>query len=601
MSHPKLVPTRQMVALLATALVVVASGWWSAPAEAARPKKALLVGIGNYPHPPSRLLGPVADCRAIQTILRSDRFGFKPEDIRTLFDEQATYENILRGIAEHLIRGTGPGDLAVFYYSGHGTYITDTNQDEPDGRDEALCPYDLQPTGENYLIDDLLRRYFRLLHDRELVVILDCCHSGSTHRALGGPQGTPKYLRAALPNPAIPRNQAEQFGPRRFGLREEDGRDSNPRQIYFGASRDIETALEVDMGSPPTRRGVFTTALEAGLAGPADQDGDQIITYGELFRFVRDHISRGGFAQIPQCDPSPEGPTVPILNQPFLGHTTAAAGGGASSAAPPPPAVEPAAPAVRPVNAEILSVEIEGIQTEAAREAFARLPFVRLANPVAVPDVTIQIRKDGPDLQGKVLDSSRLVIETATAPAMAGLVARLGPTLEARFLQKKLAHLTVPASDFKASLRLLNASTPVRKGEKVQFEFTVSHDCHVYLVDIQPDGTVNLLFPNPFQKDNFVKAGTHRLPAPGARYHFKVGGPFGRELVKLIAASDAEAARRLGLPVPDTGFVSKAGDPGAPRSAARDLVFEVVEQVGEVASGPQHPLALAEVIYQTQP
>jgi hypothetical protein len=184
---------------------------------------------------------------------------------------------------------------------------------------------------------------------------------------------------------------------------------------------------------------------------------------------------------------------------------------------------------------------------------------------------------------------------------MAGLVARLGPTLEARFLQKKLAHLTVPASDFKASLRLLNASTPVRKGEKVQFEFTVSHDCHVYLVDIQPDGTVNLLFPNPFQKDNFVKAGTHRLPAPGARYHFKVGGPFGRELVKLIAARDAEAARRLGLPLPDTGFVSRPGDPAAPRSAARDLVFEVVEQVGEVASGPQHPLALAEVIYQTQP
>jgi hypothetical protein len=73
--------------------------------------------------------------------------------------------------------------------------VPDTNGDEIDGLDEALCPYDLQ-TGGGALIDDEINTLFSARKAGvRLVLISDSCHSG-TVTPLPPPIPTPTMRRA---------------------------------------------------------------------------------------------------------------------------------------------------------------------------------------------------------------------------------------------------------------------------------------------------------------------------------------------------------------------------------------------------------------------
>lgn len=86
--------------------------------------------------------------------------------------------NILRGF-DWLTSGATSDSHLFFHYSGHGTYVTDTNGDEMDKRDEALCPVDYNDNG--FIIDDDVNK--RLIDPLPkgctMRIITDCCHSGS--------------------------------------------------------------------------------------------------------------------------------------------------------------------------------------------------------------------------------------------------------------------------------------------------------------------------------------------------------------------------------------------------------------------------------------
>ena len=52
-----------------------------------------------------------------------------------------------------LVEGASAGDIVVFTYSGHGTWVYDQGElDESDNRDEAWCGHD----GD--ILDDTLRK-----------------------------------------------------------------------------------------------------------------------------------------------------------------------------------------------------------------------------------------------------------------------------------------------------------------------------------------------------------------------------------------------------------------------------------------------------------
>ncbi|MBL8394237.1 MAG: caspase family protein [Candidatus Accumulibacter sp.] len=140
-------------------------------------KRALCIGVNNYPGTHMDLSGCVNDANDWAAEL--DTRGFA---VNKLIDTQATKTAMVSGI-QSLIGSATSGDVVVITFSGHGTYVPDSNGDEVDGLDEALCPYDLQ-TGGGALIDDEINTLFSARKAGvRLVLISDSCHSGTVTRA----------------------------------------------------------------------------------------------------------------------------------------------------------------------------------------------------------------------------------------------------------------------------------------------------------------------------------------------------------------------------------------------------------------------------------
>lgn len=155
-------------------------------------KRALLVGI-NYPGTPSQLNGCVNDV-ILMTSLLIQQFGFTdPMNRRILTDNSATTSEILRRL-NWLVDGAQPGDSLYFHYSGHGSQMIDKDYDmeeEPDGKDEIICPSDLNWRDKVIKDDDLRNIFSRVPKGCDVTVTLDCCHSGQGLRTLVNPLETP--------------------------------------------------------------------------------------------------------------------------------------------------------------------------------------------------------------------------------------------------------------------------------------------------------------------------------------------------------------------------------------------------------------------------
>jgi hypothetical protein len=141
-------------------------------------KKALCVGINDYPGEGSDLNGCVNDAKAWADLLIKN-YSFPSGSVKLLLDGQATKNGILDGLKK-LLAGAKAGDALVFTNSSHGTYLADKSGDEP-MYDEALCPFDCD---QNLIVDDELRELFSgLAKGVALTVISDSCHSGTVTRA----------------------------------------------------------------------------------------------------------------------------------------------------------------------------------------------------------------------------------------------------------------------------------------------------------------------------------------------------------------------------------------------------------------------------------
>jgi hypothetical protein len=140
-------------------------------------KRGLCIGINNYPGTEMDLKGCVNDANDWASELESRGFS-----VTRLLDKEATKAAMLSGF-ESVIAGGRNGDLVVITFSGHGTYVPDTNGDELDGLDEALCPYDVQTTGDAMLDDEIHALFAARAPGVRLVLISDSCHSGTVTRA----------------------------------------------------------------------------------------------------------------------------------------------------------------------------------------------------------------------------------------------------------------------------------------------------------------------------------------------------------------------------------------------------------------------------------
>ncbi len=173
------------------------------------------VSTGRNPN----LSTPHRDARQLNTVLKE--IG-QMNETQVFTNDQATRENLEKSVTQWLPKISRPGDTVVIYYSGHGGQVPDDGDDEQDQLDEFLIPYDFMglaalagivkqseegtlpaefipyvslgkqaidragslEKAEELLIretgvtDDLFGHWLQKLDGRQVVVILDICHSG---------------------------------------------------------------------------------------------------------------------------------------------------------------------------------------------------------------------------------------------------------------------------------------------------------------------------------------------------------------------------------------------------------------------------------------
>lgn len=140
-------------------------------------RRALLVGINDYPNRGDRLEGCVNDTFLMSAMLQE--CGFAPEEIRVVLNERATAKEILDRL-QWLLDDLRPGDERVLFYSGHGARMPVYGpSDEVDHINECLVPYDFDWTRERAITDmQLAELYSQLPYGAYFVGIFDCCHAG---------------------------------------------------------------------------------------------------------------------------------------------------------------------------------------------------------------------------------------------------------------------------------------------------------------------------------------------------------------------------------------------------------------------------------------
>jgi len=78
------------------------------------------------------------------------------------------------------------GDFFVFTFSGHGTQGEDSDGDEEDGMDEEICLFEQDGTYNPMKDDEIAELLAEFSDGVKILVISDCCHSGTICDLDGG-------------------------------------------------------------------------------------------------------------------------------------------------------------------------------------------------------------------------------------------------------------------------------------------------------------------------------------------------------------------------------------------------------------------------------
>lgn len=181
-------------------LILVTIALVALPAGAAT-RRAVIVGIdeyetggetpvarGNPPDPRAwkNLQGAVNDAVRVRDLLIA-RYGFKRSDVVFRSNQDATRERILAAIDSHLVGKSQRGDVAFFFFAGHGSRVRNSLSLEPDRLDESIVPADGASGAADIRDKELRERFNRILASGAvLAAVFDSCHSGSIARAAAG-------------------------------------------------------------------------------------------------------------------------------------------------------------------------------------------------------------------------------------------------------------------------------------------------------------------------------------------------------------------------------------------------------------------------------
>ena len=288
--------------------------------------RAVLVGIDEYERSdiPS-LTGCVNDVALVRMLLKN-YFAVPNDRIRVVVNQRATKANIVHRL-EDMIARSQPGEVLVFYYSGHGSQVRDRDGDElTDSLDEIICPYDMDWDGV-YLSDDALDRIFETLPAGVLLeAFFDCCFWGAGQRGVG-PEGQTlrrdvRYLPPPFDIAARAEGDEDQLAIRR--LREGDWLVD--RHVAWGASQEGQEAAEDYIDGQPN--GVFTYWGCRFIAENIERVDRESYTREQLLDDVRAYLHSLGYVQTPELSaPSDLRLAAPLLPSPEWGAWVEVTGG----------------------------------------------------------------------------------------------------------------------------------------------------------------------------------------------------------------------------------------------------------------------------------
>ena len=261
---------------------------------------AVICGISNYKKI-NDLNYCDDDARDIAAALRQFAEWQQAENqIEVLIDSAASKAGVQAAIArmgQKANADTSDHDVCLFFFSGHGTQVSDSSGDETtDGIDEAICAWDTQVKGiyiANVITDDELGAWLpsSLPADATVVTILDTCFSGGMAKGVSGAQV--KSIR----NPALPPKAKAKVG---FGkglaqrLTKGKGTTTPKGATDIGGTNAVvlmacqEGALSYETSE--LQNGVFSYFIIDGIGTPAsvpaDDDDDGLLAAEEVFDYA---------------------------------------------------------------------------------------------------------------------------------------------------------------------------------------------------------------------------------------------------------------------------------------------------------------------------
>ena len=185
------------------------------------------VGITDYPGTQNDLNLPAKDAATIASLYTKNT----NVEYCLLQNGKATIKNITAAMRK-VYKNAGKNDIVVLFYSGHGYQ-------------GGFCAYD------GSLTYGQVRKGMAISKCQNKMIFADACFAGGMQT---GGRSSQSAVTAA----------------------------KNANVMLFLSSRSNETSIE----NPNMQNGFFTTYLQKGLRGGADENRDRVITAKELYNYV---------------------------------------------------------------------------------------------------------------------------------------------------------------------------------------------------------------------------------------------------------------------------------------------------------------------------
>jgi len=133
---------------------------------------ALIIGIDSYKGTWTPLVNAVSDAKAVEDVLRTN---YKMDEITSLYDEDATAENIIKAL-ERLVENVKETDNVFIFYSGHGEFKKELNKG-------FWVPVDAESASTyKYISNSDIQTFLGAIKARHTLLIADACFSGDIFR-----------------------------------------------------------------------------------------------------------------------------------------------------------------------------------------------------------------------------------------------------------------------------------------------------------------------------------------------------------------------------------------------------------------------------------